>query len=92
MLLGCNSNSDTRTQHFEWPLQSDYGLDPDLDLHPSIEIDYFFYIPLGSEIDYFATIGPSSEIDYFSTKISSEIEYPSTKNNIKELLKNTKMA
>ena len=61
-------------------------------VHPSSEIDYFFYIPLGSEIDYFATIGPSSEIDYFSTKISSEIEYPSTKNNIKELLKNTKMA
>ena len=48
-------------------------------VHPSSEIEYFFYIRLGSEIDYFATVGPSSEIDYFSTKISSEIEYPSTK-------------
>ena len=49
-----------------------------MNLHPSSEIDYFFYVPKGSEIDYFATIGPSSEIDYFATKISSEIEYPSS--------------
>ena len=44
-------------------------------VHPSSEIDYFFYIPLGSEIDYFFYVDPSSEIHYFSTKTSSEISY-----------------
>ena len=44
-----------------------------LEIHPSSEIDYFFYIPLGSEIDYLFYVDTSREIDYFSTKTSSEI-------------------